>query len=396
MSSQIPAGFQLGGFHCGIKRNPNKEDLSLIVCQEDTVAAGVYTTNLVVAAPVVWSRQRTPSSRVRAVITNSGNANACTGEQGDRDNAEMAALVAEKIGASDDQVLIMSTGIIGHRLPMEKIRSGIDQVSQRLGQEESHFSAAARGILTTDKDKKIASRTCQIGGQTIRLLGMCKGAGMIAPNMATMLAVVLTDARLTPEQAQSLLREVTQDTFNCISVEGHRSTNDTLLLLASGKAGGPLGDAELRQFREELRQLCEDLAKQIPADGEGATHLIAIDVVGCARREDAFQIAKTVADSPLVKTAITGGDPNWGRIVSAAGYAGVTFNPLQMQLRVNDHLLYQQGTPVKFDEKQVSQSIKEHFETHVELRFQEGDAQVRYWTSDLTLEYVRFNSEYRT
>ncbi|MBI1246455.1 bifunctional glutamate N-acetyltransferase/amino-acid acetyltransferase ArgJ [bacterium] len=397
MTSPIPAGFRLGGFHCGLKRNPNKEDLSLIVCDEDTVAAGVYTTNLVVAAPVVWDRERTPSDKIRAVITNSGNANACTGEQGVKDNAEMASIVAKMAGVSADQVLTMSTGIIGHHLPMEKIRAGLDEVFQRLGTDESHFDAAARGIMTTDKGKKIASRECEVNGKTVKLIGMCKGAGMIAPNMATMLSVVLTDAELTPDQAKSLLTSVTNDTFNCITVDGHRSTNDTLLLLASGKAGtGKVEGAALDSLRSELRQLCEDLAKQIPADGEGSTHLIEINIEGCASREDAARIAKTVADSALVKTAITGGDPNWGRIVSAAGYSGVSFDPMGMQLIVNGHLLYQQGTPVKFDEKTVSQSIKDSFETDITLRFTEGDTKFRYWSSDLTVEYVRFNSEYRT
>lgn len=397
MTSPIPAGFRLGGFHCGLKRNPNKEDLSLIVCDEDTVAAGVYTTNLVVAAPVVWDRARTPSDKIRAVITNSGNANACTGEQGDKDNAEMAGIVAKQFGVSADQVLTMSTGIIGHNLPMEKIRAGLDEVFQRLGSDESHFDAAARGIMTTDKGKKVASRQCEVNGKPVKLIGMCKGAGMIAPNMATMLSVVLTDAQLSPQQAKEILSEVTDNTFNCITVDGHRSTNDTLLLLASGKAGtGEISGAALEGFKAELQQLCEDLAKQIPADGEGSTHLIEINIEGCTNREDAFRIAKTVADSALVKCAITGGDPNWGRIVSAAGYSGVKFDPMGMELRINGHLLYQKGTPVKFDEKTVSQSIKDSFETDVTLRFAEGDTKFRYWSSDLTVEYVKFNSEYRT
>lgn len=397
MTSPIPAGFKMGGFHSGVKRNPNKEDLSLIVCDQDTVAAGVYTTNLVVAAPVVWDRARTPSDKIRAVITNSGNANACTGEQGDKDNAELAGIVANKVGVSADQVLTMSTGIIGHHLPMEKIRPGLDEVFQRLGTGESNFEAAARGIMTTDKGKKVAARECEINGKTVKLIGMCKGAGMIAPNMATMLAVVLTDAELNPVQAKQLLTDVTNDTFNCITVDGHRSTNDTLLMLASGKSGaGELSGESLDKFRAELHQLCEDLAKQIPADGEGSTHLIEINIEGCKNRDDAFRIAKTVADSALVKTAITGGDPNWGRIVSAAGYSGVSFDPMGMELTVNGHLLYRQGTPVKFDEKTVSQSIKDSFETDVTLKFTEGDTKVRYWSSDLTVEYVKFNSEYRT
>lgn len=387
----------MGGFHCGVKRNPNKEDLSLIVCDEDTVAAGVYTTNLVVAAPVVWDRARTPSDKIRAVMTNSGNANACTGEQGDKDNAEMAGIVADKLGVSADQVLTMSTGIIGHHLPMGKIRVGLDEVFQRLGTDESHFDAAARGIMTTDKGKKVAAVECKINGRPVKIVGMCKGAGMIAPNMATMLSVVLTDAELTPDQAKAVLTDVTNTSFNCITVDGHRSTNDTLLLLASGKAGtGELSGPSLDAFRAELEQLCQDLAKQIPADGEGSTHLIEINIEGCANREDAKRIAKTVADSALVKTAITGGDPNWGRIVSAAGYAGVPFDPMGMELTVNGHLLYREGTPVKFDEKTVSQSIKDSFDTNVTLKFTEGDASFRYWSSDLTVEYVKFNSEYRT
>jgi len=397
MSIQIPAGFQLGGVHCGIKRNPKKEDLSLILCDDDTVAAGVYTKNLVVAAPVLWDKARTPSDKIRAVFTNSGNANACTGAQGEQDNREMAGVIAEKAGVELDQVLIMSTGVIGRHLPMEKIRAGMEQLWPNLGNDVAQFEAAARGILTTDKSIKVAYHEVLIDGKPVRLLGMCKGAGMIAPNMATMLGVILTDAPLTPEQASSVLKKVTQDTFNCISVEGHQSTNDTLLLLASGKSGvGTLSVEQLGSFQNEVRTLCETLAKQIPADGEGASHLIGVHVSGCATREDAFKIAKTVADSPLVKTAITGNDPNWGRIVSAAGYAGVQFDPHKMTLEVNGHLLYEEGTPNPFDAKQVSGAIRDSFETKVELKFAEGDAAVTYWASDLTVEYIRFNSEYTT
>lgn len=397
MALAIPSGFKMGALHCGIKRNPNKEDLSLIVCDRPTVAAGVYTTNLVVAAPVVWDRERTPSAKIRAVITNSGNANACTGPQGDEDNANMAALVARQIDASADDVLVMSTGIIGHHLPMEKISTGIEQITPQLGNSEEHFHAAARGILTTDNGEKSTARQVTLAGKKVSIVGMAKGAGMIGPKMATMLGVVLTDAQLSAEQAQQILTEVANETFNCISVEGHRSTNDTLLLLASGAADtGPLSEADLVIFQAELRAMCEELAKKIPADGEGATHLIVIDVLGCATRDNAFQIAKTISDSPLVKTAITGGDPNWGRICSAAGYAGVDFDPSKMRLTINGHLLYENGTPVKFDEKSASQAIKNAFETHVELRFGEGQERARFWTSDLTVDYVRFNSEYRT
>lgn len=394
---KIPAGFRFAGVHCGLKRNPNKEDISLIVCDAPATAAGVYTTNKVFAAPVRWDRSRTPSDKIRAVITNSGNANACTGEQGEKDCAEMAAIVAEQIGASAEDVLVMSTGIIGVHLPMEKIRAGIANAASQTGVEAPAFIAAARGILTTDNGKKTTSRTATVDGRTFQIAGMCKGAGMIAPNMATMLGIVLTDAPLSVEQAQSLLSSVADETFNCIRVDGHMSTNDTLLLLASGAEGGPaLTDSQLAELRSEIKDACEEMAKLIPADGEGATHLIKIDVEGCATAADAKKIAIEVADSPLVKTAITGGDPNWGRIVSAVGYAGVTFDPLKLELRLNDILLYQEGTPVKFEAKTVSTSIKENFETHVQLTLFEGDAKARVWASDLTVDYVKFNADYST
>ncbi|MFI4876440.1 MAG: bifunctional glutamate N-acetyltransferase/amino-acid acetyltransferase ArgJ [Blastopirellula sp. JB062] len=393
----IPAGFRFSGVHCGLKRNPNKEDISLIVCERPATAAGVYTTNQVFAAPVRWDRARTPSNKIRAVLTNSGNANACTGEQGEKDCAEMAALVAEQIGADSDEVLVMSTGIIGVPLPMEKIRQGIAAAAGQTGNEAPAFLEAARGILTTDNGIKTASRIAEIDGRKFQIAGMCKGAGMIAPNMATMLGVVLTDAPLTPDQAQSLLTEVADETFNCIRVDGHMSTNDTLLLLASGaEAGETLDESQLARLRQSLIEACEEMAKLIPADGEGATHLLKIDVEGCATRADAAKIAVEVADSPLVKTAVTGGDPNWGRIVSAVGYAGVAFDPLQLQLRVNDFLLYETGTPVKFDEKSVSQSMRENFETHIRLILGEGDQTARVWASDLTVEYVKFNADYST
>ncbi len=245
----------------------------------------------------------------------------------------MAQLAASACGAGPDQALVMSTGIIGVFLPMDKITAGIRAAAARLGSDEASFLLAARGITTTDKSHKIASRMLELGGRTIRLAGMCKGAGMIGPRMATMLAVVLTDAALTVADAQASLVAAVEDSFNCISVEGHMSTNDTLLLLASGAAcAQPLAGADLARFQETLREVCIELAKQIPDDGEGATHLVTIDVQGTATRDDAFRIAKTVAESALVKTAIAGGDPNWGRIVSAAGYAGVPFDPARVSL----------------------------------------------------------------
>jgi glutamate N-acetyltransferase / amino-acid N-acetyltransferase len=397
MTIPLPLGFRFAAVACGIKTDPTREDLTLIVADQPAVAAGVYTTNLVCAAPVTIDRQRTPSDRIRAVLVNSGNANACTGQRGMQDAQTMAQLAATVCGAAADQALVMSTGIIGVFLPMDKIAAGVRAAADRLADDEAAFLAAARGLTTTDKSHKVAARTLEVRGQPIRIAGMCKGAGMIGPRMATMLAVVLTDAPLSVPDAQTSLVAAVDDSFHCISVEGHMSTNDTVLLLASGAVGGPaLAGSDLDAFRAALREVCIELATQIPDDGEGATHLVAIDVQGAASRDAAFRIAKTVAESALVKTAIAGGDPNWGRIVSAAGYAGVPFDPARLSLHVNGTLLYQQGTPVPFDAGAVSHSMRSQRETHLLLTLGSGYGEVRFWTSDLTVDYVKFNADYHT
>jgi glutamate N-acetyltransferase/amino-acid N-acetyltransferase len=397
MAAHLPQGFRFGAVHCGIKKNAQKEDLTLIHCPSGAVAAGVYTQNLVYAAPVALDRSRTPSSDIRVVVVNSGNANACTGEQGMRDAEEMSRLAAEACQARSEQALVMSTGIIGVFLPMEKITGGVQQCAAKLGSDETAFMAAARGILTTDKGTKTTTRSVSLGGRNYNIAGMCKGAGMIGPNMATMLGVIMTDARLSPEDAQRVLKDVADESFNCISVEGHMSTNDTLLLLASGAAGGEaLSGEALAAFTQALKEMAITLAKQIPDDGEGATHTIAIRVEGAKTRDDARQIASTIADSALVKTAIAGGDPNWGRIVSAAGYAGVKFDPTGVDLAINGHRIYEKGSPVAFDARTVSQSIKANRETDVVLTLSEGSASITFWTSDLTVEYVKFNADYST
>jgi glutamate N-acetyltransferase/amino-acid N-acetyltransferase len=309
----------------------------------------------------------------------------------------MARLAATACGVSPASVLVLSTGIIGNFLPMDKITAGIAAAGPVLSTSDDALVAAARGMLTTDTTHKLAGRTIQIGRRTVRIAGMAKGAAMIGPNMATMLGLMLTDAPLTTETAQKLLSEAADRSFNCISVDGHMSTNDTVLLLANGAAGGPpLAGDELEQFRVAFEAAAGELARAIPLDGEGATHLITIDVVGCATEADARSIARVVADSPLVKTAIAGADPNWGRIVSAAGYAGVGFNPDGVDLRVNGFELYRQGAPVEFDDPLVSKSIRENRDTSVILTFSEGDAKIRFWTTDLTAEYVRLNADYRT
>ncbi len=397
MSHPVPKGFRLAGVHCGIKSNAAKEDLTLITTDSDGVAAGVYTQNLVVAASVTQNRAKTPCENFRVVVVNSGNANACTGERGDRDSREMARLAAAAVGGSEPQALVMSTGIIGHFLPMEKVTSGIAAAAAKLGSDGAAFESAVRGIMTTDKFQKTASRSVEIGGQPVQITAMAKGAGMIGPNMATMLCVVMTDAALSAAAAQELLTHAAERSFNCISVEGHTSTSDTALLLASGASGvAPTSDADRAAFQQTLDDVCIELAKLIPSDGEGSTHLIELDVTGCATRAAAHLIAKTIANSPLVKTAFTGNDPNWGRIVSAAGYSGVAFDPSKVTLTINGMLIYEAGMPAAYDAKLVSESMRDNREVQVVLAFGEGDASVRFWTSDLTVEYVNFNSDYST
>lgn len=397
MACCVPEGFQVAGVHAGLKASPEKLDLTLIVGAEPCVAAGVYTQNRVVAAPVVVDRDRTPGDHIRVLVANSGNANACTGDRGLRDTLEMARLAAGTCDAAPEQALVLSTGIIGAYLPMEKIGAGIELAADQLGDDETALLNAARGILTTDSHEKMAARSVQLESRRVEIVGFAKGAGMIGPQMATMLAVLLTDAPLRPDTAQQILQQAVDASFNCISVEGHTSTNDSAILLASGKAGGPeLSGSDLMRFAETLTMLCVDLARMIPADGEGASHLITIDVAGCATPRDARRIAQTVANSALVKTAVAGADPNWGRIVSAVGYAGVPFDPNQLQLSINGTLLFARGIPADFDASVVSEAMARNRETHIELVFDQGHAGTRFWTSDLTAEYVRINADYHT
>jgi len=397
MAMCVPKGYRLAGVHCGIKQDPQKQDLALVVSETPAVAAGVYTQNVVYAAAVALDRERTPSDRIRAVVVNSGNANACTGQRGLDDARQMARLAAAACGAEEDQALVLSTGIIGSYLPMDKLARGVEAAAARLASDEKALISAARGMLTTDTVHKLAGRCLSLDGRQLHITGMAKGAGMIGPNMATMLGLILTDAALEPAAAQRVLSAAVDDSFNCISVEGHTSTNDSVLLLANGAAGGgPLAGDQLTALGRALADVCRELARAIPADGEGASHLITIEVTGCPSRPAALQIAKTIADSPLVKTAIAGADPNWGRIVSAAGYAGVPFDTTGVSLRVNGFLLYQGGTPVGFDAAAVSGSIRQNRDTLIQLEMNEGDAMGRFWTSDLTTEYVRLNADYHT
>lgn len=397
MNPRLPQGFRAAGVYSGVKRNSSKLDLSLVVSDRPATGVGVYTRNLVCAAPVTLDRKRTPSESIRVVAMNSGVANACTGEQGEADARQMASWAAEVCDASETEVLVMSTGVIGAMLPMDKIERGIRMAAEVLSSDDDALTNAARGIMTTDTVPKIRGREVLIGNTTTRITGIAKGAAMIGPNMGTMLSLIMTDAAVRVEDAQVALVDAVDESFHCISVDGHMSTNDTVILLCNGAAGGPqLSGKSLSDFRATLFEVCEDLAQAIPADGEGASHLVTVEVHGCCTRSDALKIGKTIADSPLVKTAIAGADPNWGRIVSAAGYAGVPFDPSKVTLHLNGLLLYERGAPVDFDAEAVSKSIANDRDTSIVLILEEGTESARFWTTDLTTEYVRLNADYHT
>ena len=368
----LPTGFRAAGVHCGVKADPQIFDLAVFVSDGPCTAAGVFTQNKVVGAPVKVSRMRVPRDSARAVIINSGNANACTGEKGEDDARWMTAELAKQIGCAAEDVLVCSTGVIGRFLPLDKLAAGIPLAVSQLEDTPEAFHNAARAMMTTDTVSKQAVREVEFEGQTVRISGAAKGAAMIGPNMATMLSVIMTDAALTPAEADRMLREAVNQSFNCISVEGHTSTSDTVILLASGGRKPPGSENEEKPslvqsnqgadagtdrrlvcspFQLALNDLSAELAQAIIRDAEGAGHFITIDVQGARTREEARRIAKTVAEGPLVKTAIAGGDPNWGRIVSAVGYSGVEIEEAEISLRLNGTLLYEAGRPVAFDSR---------------------------------------------
>jgi glutamate N-acetyltransferase/amino-acid N-acetyltransferase len=321
----------------------------------------------------------------------SGNANACTGEQGVRDAERMAELVAKDLGCKPEQVLVASTGVIGRPLPMDVLEAGIPKAVAAARPGAEAFADAAHAILTTDTKIKVSTR--RVGPHTVT--GFAKGAAMIGPNLATMLGFVMTDAPVTDAMVQDVLRTAAENTFNCVSVEGHTSTNDTVFLLANGTGPHLTGDTA-NQFREAVTDVCADLAKQIAADAEGAKHLITLHVTGCRTDADARRIAKTVAESALVKTAVFGADPNWGRVVSAAGYAGVPFEERDLSLTMGDIELFREGTPLPFDAKAASAYLKTNRDVTFTLTFALGRGACTFYTCDLTHEYVTLNADYTT
>jgi glutamate N-acetyltransferase / amino-acid N-acetyltransferase len=392
----VPRGFRASAVKAGIKPSGGL-DLAIFAADGPCAAAGTFTTNRVCAAPVRWSRENVPSADVRAVVVNAGNANAATGAEGEANVRRTAEQAAALLGCEARQVLVASTGVIGHQLPMDRIEAGLAAAAPGLSADPESFRTAAQAILTTDTRTKIVSLRGGEGAGAYTVLGIAKGAAMIGPRMATMLAFLMTDAPLWADDLQPILSEAVEESFNCVSVEGHTSTNDTVFLLASGAASQDVlrGD-DLKAFAGLVHSACQTLAQEMAADGEGATHFVTIDVEGCSDREEARTLARAVADSPLVKTAIHGADPNWGRIVSAAGYAGVPFEETELSLWINGVPVYAQGAPTTFDASALSANIRANRDVHLRLLFARGDASIRFWTCDLTAEYVRLNADYTT
>jgi glutamate N-acetyltransferase/amino-acid acetyltransferase len=388
----FPRGFRSAGVYCGIKK-PGLLDLALIVSETEASVAGMFTTNRACAAPVLWSRQVVAGGRARAIVANSGNANCLTGEQGMRDAQRMAELVAKRLECPPTQVVVASTGVIGVPLPMPVVESGIAQAFERLTDGDDRTTADA--ILTTDNASKRASLEISTPAGKVRIGAIAKGAGMIAPKMATMLAFITTDAAIDPADLQACLARVVDKTFNCITVDGDTSTNDMVITLANGVSGVQLTGDALQPFEQGLYQVCEYLAKRIVKDGEGASRIFEVRVSGAADADAARRIARTIAESQLVKTAIHGGDPNWGRIVAAAGRAGAPIDVNRARLYLQGTLVFENGQPTEYDERALVEAMQTD-EVSIVLVLGDGDGEAHFWSSDLTAEYVKINAHYRT
>ncbi len=385
-------GFTVGVASAGVKDGTRRRtDVALIVSDRDCTAAGVFTTNEVIAAPCVVTRKHLEHGRLRAIVVNSGNANACTGEAGERNAIAMAQAAADKIGCDPHEVAVASTGVIGVPLPVERIAAAVSAMSLRAGD----WSEVAKAIMTTDTRPKLQSVEVRLAGGVVHLRGVAKGAGMIHPNMATLLAFVLTDAEVAAEELQEMLEDAADASFNLISIDGDTSTNDTLLILANGASGiEPRGD-DLGKFGAAVRGLCETLAREVLADGEGVTKVFEVRVSGAASAEDARRAARTITTSNLVKTAIHGADPNWGRILAAAGRSGAKVDQTKASVHIADVAVFEQGSPRTFDSEAVRR-VFEQRDITIGVDLGVGSEAARAWGTDLSAEYVRINAEYTT
>jgi len=396
-SITAPRGFLAVGAACGIKRSGNL-DLGLIVCPTGAKAAAVFTTNKVVSAAVQVCKQHVKSGEIQAVVVNSGNANTCTGQKGLDNAIKMCTAAAKEIEAESGKVLVASTGIIGEQLPIKKIAAGIPKAVAKLSASASAGLAFAKAIMTTDTRPKQAVRKLDVSGCEVTIGGTVKGAGMIGPTMATTLSFITTDAAISKPLLGKALKRAAGDSLNKLTVDGHQSTNDTCMILASGLAGNrPITSPcpRYKRFAKALAELCDDLTRQMAHDAEGATRIFKVVVKGAATRAEAAKAARAVADYPLVKCAVHGGDPNWGRIICAVGSAGVKLNPAKLSCKLDDITVFKNGSPRKFDANKASRVVsqKEH---RITVDLGAGKASDFCYGCDLSAEYVKINADYHT
>ena len=395
-------GFEAAGIEAAIKYQ-NRKDMAMVYSRTPCRAAGVFTSNVVKAAPVLWDKEIVENApSVQAVIVNSGIANACTGRQGYDCCRQTAEKTAQLMGISPDAVLVASTGVIGNQIPVEKLLSGVEKLAAARAATKEAGTQAAEAIMTTDTVSKQAAVQVELGGRTVTVGGMCKGSGMIHPNMCTMLAFVTTDAAISKELLQEALREDVADTFNMVSVDGDTSTNDTLVVLANGLAGNPeitCKNEDYDKFREALNYINTTLAKKMAGDGEGATALFEAKVIHAATREEARILSKSVIGSSLCKAAIFGHDANFGRFLCALGYSGVQFDPEKIELYFQNAeksiLIYRDGSAVEYSEEEATQVLASP-EVTVLVDMHMGDAEAAAWGCDLSYEYVKINADYRS
>ncbi len=391
-----PKGFFAGAAHCGLKKDGY--DVGIILSENPAHVAAMFTTNQIVAAPVIHSREAIKKGQLRAVVVNSGNANACTGKEGREGARTMAATAASSLNISSEDVFVASTGIIGERLPLEKVGPGIKEAAKGLGDGTQNGHAFAQAITTTDTCTKEFAIRVKTGEHVITIGGAAKGAGMIAPNMATMLCFLTTDSSVPSDVLGRCLNHSVNRSFNRISVDGHMSTNDTVVILANGAAGDRVIDDAtmvLPVFQEALDIVTDHLARAIVKDGEGATKLVMIEIKGAPTEAYALKVANAVGNSPLVKTAINGEDPNWGRIISAAGAAGIPLDEQRLRLYIGDILVFEVGVSVSFDREKLQEEMKNK-EVRIRLDLGLGKSKTEFWTCDLSHEYVTINAKYHT
>ena len=393
----LPAGFTFSAACAGIKAS-GRPDLALVEACPGTTAAAMFTKNRVVAAPLEVGRAALAATRgrVRAVIVNSGNANCATGRAGIQACQEVCRSLAQLLGLRAHEIFPSSTGIIGVPLPVGKILTKLPELMAARKATKHGVADFARAIMTTDTRPKLASATFHAGKSAVNLLGIAKGAGMIHPDLATMLVYLFTDLAASPAELKRCLQEICDQTFNCISIDGDTSTNDTVLLLASGRSGVPWKRPLARQkFSRALLQVCQSLAEQIISDGEGVEHVIRLSVENAKNREEARQVARTVAHSLLVKTAWAGADPNWGRILAAAGRSGALLDPGKVSVRIGDQLVCRAGVGCPYDRKRAHRALAQP-QCKISISLGRGRASIQFLTTDLTAEYVRINADYST